>query len=290
MLQGGPFSDVLFDVLRVVPLASLLTVLAKELFVRGAFWCIQFLATTLGSQLHFMSPGCNWKVRTHNGFHQLYVHGLIFPSWSCVSSFFVLLRELPRSWWESSGGWSGWTLIIRVFLLLWFGGMCGVFWLCLVLFFFFLLTDFSQIRECSAWAGEEAGMLQPGLDLSSCCGAAPLAISSSFLKASRKMWWMQGSQSSHLAHHLHPFAGVNSSYLRGYVGRKGAVSARGDRLVPQHFSSAGVFSSNSVTDETGTCQTLTLWTSGLEKLARLIWVLLWDGCCNLRTTLLSEKR
>lgn len=37
MLQGGPLSDVLFDVLGVVPLASLLAVLAKELFVRGAF-------------------------------------------------------------------------------------------------------------------------------------------------------------------------------------------------------------------------------------------------------------
>ena len=37
MLQGGPFSDVLLDVLGVVPLASLLTVMAKGPFVRVAF-------------------------------------------------------------------------------------------------------------------------------------------------------------------------------------------------------------------------------------------------------------
>lgn len=159
----------------------------------------------------------------------------------------------------------------------------------LCVFVCFSLTDFSQTRECSAWAGEEAGMLQPGLDLSSCCGAAPLAVSSSLPKASRKTWRMQGSPSSRLAHRPHPFAGVNSSCLGGYVGRKGAFSSRGGRLIPQHFSSSGMFSSNLVTDETGTCQTLTLWTSGLEKLAVLIWVLLWDGCCNSRATLLSEK-
>lgn len=84
----------------------------------------------------------------------------------------MFLRELPRSWWEASGGSSGWTLIA---------------------FFFSPQLDFRQISEQSARAGEEAGMLQPGLDLSGCCRAAPLAIGSSFLKASCKTQRMWGS-------------------------------------------------------------------------------------------------
>lgn len=55
------------------------------------------------------------------------------------------------------------------------------------------------------------------------------------------------------------------------MGRKEVFSAHGGHLIPLSFGSAGIFSFNLVmNDETGTCQTLTLWTSGLEKLAGLI--------------------
>lgn len=71
---------------------------------------------------------------------------------------------------------------------------------------------------------------------------------------------VQGSQSSLLVHHLGPLAGGHCSSLGGCRGRKGAASSRRGCLIAWHFSSVGMLSSNLLTDETGACQTLTLWT------------------------------
>lgn len=86
------------------------------------FWCSEFLVTVLSSQLHSavkkrltVTERCDLIMvyTTSNS-----TVSPFYPSQSYISSLFVLLRELPRSWWEASGDCSGWTLIACFLLLL----------------------------------------------------------------------------------------------------------------------------------------------------------------------------
>lgn len=181
------------------------------------FWCIEFLVTVLSSQLHF-AVRKSWIVTERCVLIMVYTSfdstvSPFYPFQSYVSSFFVLLRELPRSWWEASGGCSGWTLIASFLLLL------------------FVTVGFQQGRQ--RWQGRRQRCH------SGCCGAASLAIlaigSSSLLYSQLYSVTMQGSQSSLLVQHLRCFAGGNCSFLGGCRGRKGAAPSRRGCLIAWHL-------------------------------------------------------
>lgn len=98
------------------------------------FWCTEFLVTER-YDLIMVYTSSNSTVSP------------FYPFQFYVSSLFVLLRELPRSWWEALGGCSGWTLIGSFLLLL-----------------FFVAVRFQQGRQ--HWQGRRQRCH------SVCCGAA----------------------------------------------------------------------------------------------------------------------
>lgn len=148
--------------------------------------------------------------------------------------------------------------------LLWLNANCWLF-----AFAFFVMVRFQQGRQRCHGAAVE---LPPWQLAAPCWKSAVQCDNAGFPKLS-------------LSTSPVPFC----SFLGGCRGRKGAASSSRGCLTAWHLGSVRMVSSNLVTDETGTCQTFTSWTWGLEKLTRLIWMLLWNGHCNSRTTILSEK-
>lgn len=134
------------------------------------FWCSEFLVTVLSSQLHSavkkrltVTERCDLIMvyTTSNS-----TVSPFYASQSYISSLFVLLRELPRSWWEASGDCSGWTLIA-----------------CFLLLLVFFTVRFQQGWQ--HWQGRRQRCH------CGCCGAASLlilVIGSSFLKVSCTVW------------------------------------------------------------------------------------------------------